>query len=315
MDNSMLLSIIIPAYNGQKELDAVMSVFQNEDCPADRVEIIVVDDGSDRPIQLDKNQKCQGNVMIIRNKANQGRSRTRNIGANHAKGRYLLFMDVDCLPVQGFIQQALRSIHNNEPLVFGHIHFVSEPFFEYFENKVQSDRAAAIDRWHLNQTTMCVMMERRIFHAVGGFDNRYTKYGMEDRDLFIRIRNKYPDIAATYSFSITVAHQGRHSVTNYMQKFMECGQYSIPIFSLQHPEEYRQMRYSVFDYQANAWLKWMPKSSLECLAELVFKVLWVGYNHVHNYKLKEFNLRLLKGVALLRGTLAAASDPGVDTGT
>lgn len=94
MDNSILVSVIIPAYNAEKYLDrAVRSVL----CQMDgSIELILVNDGStDRTGAM-----CDGyaencpNVRVV-HKQNGGISSARNAGMAVATGEYLMFLDAD----------------------------------------------------------------------------------------------------------------------------------------------------------------------------------------------------------------------------
>jgi len=85
----MRLSIIIPVLNSHEIVRRQIEHFKKMDLPDD-VEIIIVDDGSDPPLEGD-------GVKII--KTNDTRPWTqpkaRNIGAAEAKGDVLLFTDID----------------------------------------------------------------------------------------------------------------------------------------------------------------------------------------------------------------------------
>jgi hypothetical protein len=88
-----IVSIIIPHYNGEKLLyNCINSIYQNIDI--DNFEIIVVDNAStDNSI---KNiQNLFSDVIVVSNKKNIGYSGGCNIGAQHAKGKYLIFLNND----------------------------------------------------------------------------------------------------------------------------------------------------------------------------------------------------------------------------
>lgn len=89
-----MLSIIIPCYNGEKYLaEAVNSVLKQ---PCKDVEIIIVDDGSkdSSGIIADKLAAEHDNIRVF-HKLNGGVSTARNLGIDHATGRYIGFLDAD----------------------------------------------------------------------------------------------------------------------------------------------------------------------------------------------------------------------------
>lgn len=308
MAESSVLSIVIPVFNGAMQIVELLRTLKADTCyVADEVEIVIVDDCSDIALTIDNGLASALGITLIRHGKNQGRAQARNTGAAHARGRFLLFLDVDCIPEAGFLNSALKYVRSNESVVFGHIRFVSEPFYETFENEVQKERSAGMDHWHLNMTTACMLVRRDIFESIGGYSSLYTKYGMEDRDLLIRIHTKYSGLGANYSYGMAVTHKGELSLGHYVNKFVECGQYSIPVFRTQQPQAYRQMKYSAFDYVSNRWIRWIPKPAMKLIAGALFSALMTCYQSLNTYPSKALCLKLLKGVALLKGTIKATS--------
>ncbi len=96
LENQILFSIIIPTYNRPQPLTNCLQSLANLDYPHNRLEVIVVDDGS--KISLDtvvKPFQNQLNLTLI-SQTNAGPASARNRGANLAKGQYLGFTDDDC---------------------------------------------------------------------------------------------------------------------------------------------------------------------------------------------------------------------------
>lgn len=88
------LSIIIPVYNTEKYLvkclDSVINqTFKN-------IEIICINDGStDNSLDILKEYQVLDNRVKILDKENGGSSSARNVGIEHAKGKYITFIDSD----------------------------------------------------------------------------------------------------------------------------------------------------------------------------------------------------------------------------
>ena len=106
---------IIPAFNSQDTIVQLLnSLIKLESPPS---EIILVDDASTDHTQ-DLATQLEG-VKILRLKDNVGPGAARNIGANHAKTRWLLFIDSDCsLP--------LSSIENAFPTEIEEVNNISK---------------------------------------------------------------------------------------------------------------------------------------------------------------------------------------------
>lgn len=94
MDESILISVIVPVYNGEKTLRrAVESVL----CQMDgRIELILVDDGSkdESGTICDAYAEKYPDIHVI-HKENGGTSSAKNMGIAVAKGQFLSFMDCD----------------------------------------------------------------------------------------------------------------------------------------------------------------------------------------------------------------------------
>ncbi|MCA1993391.1 MAG: glycosyltransferase, partial [Coleofasciculus sp. S288] len=84
-----LLSIIIPTHNRPHLLRrAVQSALEQT---MDDLEVIVIDDASAEPVNLNEHPK----LRIIRLPVNGGIAVVRNVGARAAQGRWLAYLDDD----------------------------------------------------------------------------------------------------------------------------------------------------------------------------------------------------------------------------
>lgn len=103
----MKISVIIPTYNEKAVLeDCIQSL--GDQTLAD-FEIIVVDDGSsDKTIQKLQNPKTPG-LKILRQE-HKGAGAARNLGAKHAKGQILVFVDADMTFDQYFLEKLTDPI-------------------------------------------------------------------------------------------------------------------------------------------------------------------------------------------------------------
>lgn len=94
MNDGILISVIVPVYNGEKTIRrAVESVL----CQMDgRIELILVDDGSkdESGAICDEFAATYDNIRVV-HKKNGGLSSARNAGINVANGSYVMFLDAD----------------------------------------------------------------------------------------------------------------------------------------------------------------------------------------------------------------------------
>ena len=103
------VSIVIPVYNADEYIsDCIESVLQ-QDIAHHALELIVVDDGStDSSVSVIEGllDRCNFYTNLLRTK-NGGPSRARNLGWQHAKGRWIQFLDADDLLMPTKIRQQL----------------------------------------------------------------------------------------------------------------------------------------------------------------------------------------------------------------
>ena len=88
------ISVIIPVYQAENSIRNCISSLQSQ--TYQNLQIITIDDGStdQSPKILDEIAEKDKRVMVIHQK-NQGVSVARNIGIEHATGKFILFVDAD----------------------------------------------------------------------------------------------------------------------------------------------------------------------------------------------------------------------------
>lgn len=100
----MTLSVIIASHS---DADLPNTLDSLRATAGDAVEALVVDDASLHPVSTDK-------AKVIRTKHRIGVGPARTLGAIHAKGDYLLFVDAHCRFTPGWLEAALARIVGRE---------------------------------------------------------------------------------------------------------------------------------------------------------------------------------------------------------
>lgn len=97
MENNLkniLISCIVPVYNGAEYLHSFLNSLMNQ--TFQDIEIICVDDAStDLSSSILRQYEKQNKLIHIRNKCNMGAAESRNKGLSQAKGEYVIFFDCD----------------------------------------------------------------------------------------------------------------------------------------------------------------------------------------------------------------------------
>ena len=104
------VSVVIPVLNGERTLgDCLVSVLRN-DYPADRREILVVDNGStDRTAEIVSNFP----VRYLQD-PRRGAARARNRGIDASRGEIVAFTDADCLASTGWLRELVNGFAEEE---------------------------------------------------------------------------------------------------------------------------------------------------------------------------------------------------------
>ena len=91
-----IVSIIIPIYNASQSIMISIKCLMAQSFPFDRQEVILVDDGSmDDSLDICRRiARWHRNIHVF-HQENKGVSAARNLGLEHAKGKYIFFLDAD----------------------------------------------------------------------------------------------------------------------------------------------------------------------------------------------------------------------------
>lgn len=116
MEQSVLISVIVPVYNADKFLNrCIDSILNQSYC---NFELILVNDGStdQSGVICDKYLQQDDRVRVI-HKVNGGVSSARNAGMREAKGQFVLFVDSDDWLEAEYIEQIIPL--GSEDFVYG----------------------------------------------------------------------------------------------------------------------------------------------------------------------------------------------------
>ena len=189
-----LISIVMPTCNQNRYIEAAL----NSVCAQglEELELIVVDDGSDTPVDALVRAKVP-NATIIR-QANAGPSAARNRGIALAQGRFVAFLDADDLWTATALARLLKGFSDapGSDIVQGTVRQFITPA------DAPSIDSAWIGPRYQSFNVGAVLVRREILLSDGLFDERMRR--SEDADLFIRwcehkrARLLIPDVVLHY---------------------------------------------------------------------------------------------------------------------
>lgn len=184
------VSVIVPAHNANRTLPRCLAAIQASHTRPK--EIIVVDDhSSDDSAAIAQNT----GAAVISTTARAGPASARNLGAAHASGDLLFFIDADVAIHADALSQALAAFARDPTLAACFGSYDDRPaesnFLSQYKNLLhhyvhQTAEENAFTFW-----AGCGMVRRDIFVEVGGFDEkRYPRPAIEDIELGYRLRRR-----------------------------------------------------------------------------------------------------------------------------
>lgn len=182
---SLLISVIIPVYNGADTISSCLDHLENCDYPKEEYEIIVVDNNStDNTEDIVKKHNVKYYL-----EPKKGQAAARNLGARMAEGDILGFVDADCLVDKTWISEVEKSfVSINVAAIVGLREHITRNIYDvmqsmdyqkYWEDELSSGRP-------LNRIcgSNCAI-RKEVFQELEGFD--IDLYNFQDIELGFRI--------------------------------------------------------------------------------------------------------------------------------
>ena len=111
----VLVSVIIPVYNGARYIRQALDSALAQDVPA---EILVIDDGSkDNLDEVMREYQEYPQIRYMKNEQNLGVAETRNRGVSMAVGEYVAFLDADDVWEEEKLKKQLALIRKNGTVI------------------------------------------------------------------------------------------------------------------------------------------------------------------------------------------------------
>jgi glycosyltransferase involved in cell wall biosynthesis/GT2 family glycosyltransferase len=197
--DSPAISVVIPALNEEAVIGRCLDALAKNDFPKNAFEVIVVDNGStDRTIEIVKSFENVLSLKLITLK-NAYISGLRNRGAVAARGKFLAFLDADCLAPSNWLSNAFCRLGDSHAGIVGAHYGIPD-------ESTWVGRAWCQDIEKVGDVSYVpagdLLVNRQKFFAVGAFDESIQTN--EDFELCERSRaaglsvQSYPDLKVTH---------------------------------------------------------------------------------------------------------------------
>ena len=254
-----LLSVVIPSYRSERSLPAVLEALCRE-CAGLDCEILVVDStGDGRAARLARRHPL---VTVIEPPGRLSCGAARNAGASQARGDYLLFLDADCVPAEGW-GRGLREVLSRGPAAASGA----------IDNGTPDSRAGTLQYWtefsrfcpasrpghHSFIPSFQLLIRRSVFQSVPPYVEEFLM--AEDLVFFTRLRER--GHAPGFNPAMVVRHLNRESFPEVFRHLYRIGAGSGRARAL-----YRGIRGSFFRWLVPALPLLLPYSWLGLAARL-----------------------------------------------
>ena len=236
------VTIVIPVKDRAEELRRCLASVQRLLYPADRLEIVVVDDGSED--ESPAVARSFGARVIPSGGRGLGPAAARNRGAAAARGDILAFLDSDCVASESWLSELVIRFDDPELAALG--------------GRVEGlHTSSGLDRYEAEMSSLCLgsqartaqagddtfylpscnlLVRQRAFAEAGGF--RDGLHVAEDVDLSWRLRDRGGAIA--YAPRGSVLHEHRNRLVPFLRRRFEYGT-SEGLLQVLHPRRRKRI--------------------------------------------------------------------------
>jgi glycosyltransferase involved in cell wall biosynthesis len=175
------ISVVVPTHNRPAGLATVVAALKEQTVGSDRFDVIVVDDGSDQPQQVDADGIA---ARVVRHEQARGPAAARNSGWRAAQAPVVAFVDDDCAPSPRWLEAILGAADGSDSVV------VQGPV-----GPPPDERAGITPLTHTIEVggpsrlfVSCnIAFSRALLERTGGFDESFKRACGEDVELGARI--------------------------------------------------------------------------------------------------------------------------------
>jgi len=204
------VSIVVPAYNEEEYVGRMIQSILDADYPKDRLELIVVDDGStDDTAKVVRSFKDKRVVLL--QKENSGNAAiAKNYGIQRAKGEIIFTLDADSWITKDAIRKVLSHFDDDVAAVTAAVKVQPKEKMSFLENLQHVEYMFTIFNRRIFSFINGVWVtpgpfsafRRGLFDEIGVFD---PKNIMEDQEMALRIQSANYRIASSTDATVYTA--------------------------------------------------------------------------------------------------------------
>lgn len=200
-------------------------------------------------------------------------AKARNVAASVAKGDKLIFLDVDCVPSPAVVESYSDGLDEYpEACLMGEVKYLPKLDQGVFEAPNRLEQLEALGEIHPSKSAfadgfvrerdygqlwgLSFALARETFHSVGGFDERFDRYGGEETDFAWALKDKGIPLLRCPNALVYHQHHRVHIppvqhfdsiVTNAQTFYQKHGRWC--------------MDYWLGQFAEKGWIDWTPEGS------------------------------------------------------
>jgi glycosyltransferase involved in cell wall biosynthesis len=267
------VSVVVPVYNGEKDLPELINCLRSQTYPPEKVEYILVDNNSrDRtPTLLQEAVQNTPEITLRpdREPEIQSSYAARNTGIRAATGEFIAFTDADCRPEPNWLFSLIQPFVNPKiGIVVGEI--VALPGNTLLEQ--HSEREETLSQKHTLAHPFCpygqtanLGIRRSIFGEVGLFRSYLTTGG--DADICWRILRE-TEWKLEFAPTAIVKHRHRTTLKELQSQWRRYGTSNRYLHELHGIDLMRELDQREYLYRLTRWvLKELPLNTLKAITK------------------------------------------------
>lgn len=181
--NAIAVSVVIPALNEESCISRCLTSVLDQDYPRERMEVVVVDNGSTDATASVAHQF----PVIVVEEVRRGVARARNAGILAASGEIIAFIDADCIAKQDWLRKLL--LDSDDPGIDCFVGDILPMPKGGLISDFIHDRHLISQKALLSSTPPVaaganIAYRKSVFEGIGYYDEKFTEG--EDGDLFWR---------------------------------------------------------------------------------------------------------------------------------
>ncbi len=255
------VSVIIPVYNGENDLNPLAECIKNQTYPKELVEYILINNNSQDQTKImlqtiKENFKFQGiKIIILEENDIQSSYSARNKGIKASKGEIIAFTDADCRPEKNWLYNLIQPFNNDKiGIVAGEIlALLGETLLEEYANKMEilSQKHTLANSFLPYGQTANLAIRKKIFFLIGIFRPYLTTGG--DADICWRIQQQ-TNYQIYLAENAIVKHRHRSTLKEYQKQWQRYGKSNRYLHELHGVELMPELPLKDYLYILTRWV-------------------------------------------------------------